>query len=357
MIAVRTAVAFPIRFRLKEGYRIAGHSFTHADNVILKITTADGMVAFGCAAPSDEVTGETPAMTLLALRERLIPLLRGADAADLEGMARGASESAPESPAARAAVDIALHDLAARRAGVPLAAFLGLRRHRLPTSMTLGIADIPRTLAAARRHVGAGFRFLKIKLGEDWVADAALVRALRDALEPHVLLRGDANQGYTEEEARRFLGALRPGDLELLEQPVRAADLEGMARLASEFELPLMADEAVRTAADARRLIDAGAADLINIKLMKSGGIGEAMAIARAATDAGLGVMFGCNDESRISIAAALHCALAAPNAERADLDGHLDLADDVARDGVRIEEGYILPVPGAAGLGISVDL
>ena len=170
MIAVRTAVAFPIRFRLKEGYRIAGHSFTHADNVILKITTADGMVAFGCAAPSDEVTGETPAMTLLALRERLIPLLRGADAADLEGMARGASESAPESPAARAAVDIALHDLAARRAGVPLAAFLGLRRHRLPTSMTLGIADIPRTLAAARRHVGAGFRFLKIKLGEDWVA-------------------------------------------------------------------------------------------------------------------------------------------------------------------------------------------
>ena len=357
MIAVRAAEAFPIRFRLKEGYRIAGHSFTHADNVILKVTTADGLHAFGCAAPADEVTGETAAMTLRALRERLVPLLRDADAADLDGLARRASAASPEAPAARAAVDIALHDLAARRAGLPLAALLGARRQRLPTSITLGIAAAAATLAAARRHAAAGFRFLKVKLGENWRADAALVRALRDALEPQVILRADGNQGYSEDEARRFLAALRPGDLELLEQPLRADDLKGMARLASEFELPLMADEAVCTAADARRVIAAGAADLINIKLMKCGGIGEAIAIAGVAADAGLGVMFGCNDESRISIAAALHCALAAPNAERADLDGHLDLADDVARGGVRIEEGYILPEVGGIGLGTSVDL
>jgi L-alanine-DL-glutamate epimerase-like enolase superfamily enzyme len=357
MIRVREAEAIPIRFRLQEGYRIAGHAFTHADNVFLRIATADGLEAYGCAAPSDEVTGETAAMTLRALRERLIPLLDDADAADLEGSARRAAAAAPEAPAARAALDIALHDLAARRAGMPLAALLGARRDRLPTSITLGIADPGTTLAAGRRHLAAGFRILKIKLGEDWEADAALVRALRDALGPGVILRADGNQGYSEEEARRFLGALRHGDLELLEQPVRSDDLQAMARLASEFELPLMADESVRTAADARRVVAAGAADMINVKLMKAGGIGEALAVARLAAGAGLGVMFGCNDESRVGIAAALHCALAAPGAPLADLDGHLDLADDVAHGGVLIEEGCLLPVPGAIGLGVSVDL
>jgi L-alanine-DL-glutamate epimerase-like enolase superfamily enzyme len=252
---------------------------------------------------------------------------------------------------------MALHDLAARRAGMPLCRLLGARRDRLPTSVTLGIAEAAATLRAARRHVAAGFRILKIKLGEDWRADAALVRRLREDLGPGITLRGDGNQGYSEEDARRFLGSLRPGDLELLEQPLRADDLAGMARLRAARVVPIMADESVLDRDDARRVVGAGAADLINVKLMKAGGIGEALAIARIAAGAAVGVMFGCNDESRIGIAAALHSALAAPAAERADLDGHLDLADDVARGGVRIEGGYVMPEPDAAGLGVSVAL
>jgi L-alanine-DL-glutamate epimerase-like enolase superfamily enzyme len=118
-----------------------------------------------------------------------------------------------------------------------------------------------------------------------------------------------------------------------------------------------MADESVLGAPDARRLVEARAADLVNIKLMKSGGIGEAMEVARVTGAARIGAMIGCMDESRIGIAAALHFALATPNVERADLDGHLDLVDDVAKGGFRIENGDVLPLFDRDGLGVSVSL
>ena len=123
-----SAEAIPIAFRLMEGYRIAGRSFTRADNVVLKVITADGRTGFGRAAPAPEVTGETPAACLAALRDRLIPILREADAGDAAAIARRAASAAPGEPAARAAVDIALHDLAAKRSGVSLARLLGQRR-------------------------------------------------------------------------------------------------------------------------------------------------------------------------------------------------------------------------------------
>ncbi len=357
MIRVVSAEAVPITFRLKEGYRIAGASFRSAFNVILKVNTSDGRTGFGCAAPSEEVTGESPAACLEALESRLIPILRGSDVADLAGVDARAAAAAPGCPAARAAVDIALHDLLGRRAGVPLARVLGMRRARLPTSITLGIEDDPAaTLERARRHVASGFRILKIKTGENWEADARLIRVLREALGPGIVLRADGNQGYSEEDARRFLSALRPGDLELLEQPTQADDLSALARLAAGSDVPIMADESIQSAEDARRIVEARAADLVNIKLMKSGGIAEALRIADITRAGDLGAMVGCNDESRISIAAGLHVALAAPNTERADLDGHLDLEDDVARGGVRIEDGYLLPSE-EAGLGVRVDL
>ena len=357
MIRVASVEAIPIGFRLIEGYRIAGHTYVSADTIIIKIDTTDGRSGFGCAAPAAEVTGETAAASLEALEDRLIPLLRASDAADPAGFARRAREAAPRQPAARAAAEMALYDLAGRRERLPLVRLLGMKRDRLPTSITLGIDEPRSTLERARRHVAAGFRILKIKVGDDRESDLQTVRLLRDALGPGVLLRADGNQGYSEESARRFLGDVRKGDLELLEQPTPAADLQALRRLADEFELPIMADESVKDAADAGRLAEARASDLVNIKLMKSGGIGEAIEIARLTRGAGIGAMIGCMDESRIGIAAALHFALATPGVERADLDGHLDIADDVARGGVRIEGGDILPLLDADGLGVVVRL
>jgi L-alanine-DL-glutamate epimerase-like enolase superfamily enzyme len=358
MIRIRSAEAIPIAFRLSEGYRIAGADISLAENIILKVDTSDGRTGFGCAAPSEEVTGESGESALRALNDLLIPMLREVDARDPRAVARRALEIAPSAPAARASIDIALYDLLGRREGLPLARVFGLRRSRLLTSITLGIsADRAATLDKARRHVASGFRALKLKVGEDWEGDARLVLDLRKDLGPDVLLRADGNQGFSEEQARRFLEAVEPAGLELLEQPTAAEDLEALARLSTASTVPMMVDEALKTSDDARRIIEEKAAGLINIKLMKCGGITEAFEIASRTAAAGLGGMIGCNDESRISISAALHFALAAANVERADLDGHLDLVDDPARGGVRIEEGYIMPSGDESGIGVLVDL
>jgi L-alanine-DL-glutamate epimerase-like enolase superfamily enzyme len=357
MIRVNHVEVIPVPFRLAEGYRIAGHQYASAENIVVKVDTSDGRTGFGNAAPAPEVTGETPAAALHALRDQLLALLRASDAGDPAGFARRALETAPRAPAARAACEMALLDLVGLRERAPLARVLGMKRERLPTSITLGIDERQATLERARRHVASGFRILKLKVGEDWEDDLVMVRRLRQELGTGVLIRADANQGYSEDSARRFLAALPAGDLELLEQPTPASDLQAMRRLADAFDLPIMADESVQDAPGARRLVEARAADLVNVKLMKSGGVTEAMEIALTTSAAGIGAMIGCMDESRISMAAALHYGLAAPMVERADLDGHLDLIDDVATGGIRITDGFVLPFLDRDGLGIKVNL
>jgi len=357
MIRIVDAEAVPITFRLREGYRIAGARFDTADNVILRVATSDGRTGFGCAAPAEEVTGESIDRCRRACREVIVPLLRGADAADRDGLNAAALAAAPGAPAARAALDIALCDLMGQRAGVPLARLLGMRRQRLPTSITLGIGDPDEVLRRAGRHVADGFRILKVKVGEDWRADARLIHLLRGGFGSGIVLRADANQGYSEEDAAHFLEAVAGDDLELLEQPTAADDLSVMERLQRTTPVPIMADESVRTPPEAKTLVEAAAARLVNIKLMKCGGLQAGSEIASITHAAGIGAMLGCMDESRIGIAAALHLALAAPNTDRADLDGHLDLVDDVARGGVRIEAGYVVPDLDKPGLGVSVDL
>ena len=198
MIRVAGAEAVPITFRLVEGYRIAGRTFQTADNIILKVSTTDGRTGFGCAAPAEDVTGESIATARRALEDRLLPLLRESDAGNGAALAARARDLAPEAPAARAAVDIALLDLESRRAGIPLVRLLGMRRGRLLTSVTVGIGDERDGIALARRYLTQGFRALKIKVGEDWEADARLVRALRAEAGPSVLIRADANEGYSE---------------------------------------------------------------------------------------------------------------------------------------------------------------
>jgi L-alanine-DL-glutamate epimerase-like enolase superfamily enzyme len=356
MIGIVAAHAAPATFRLREGYRIAGHRFDAAHMVLLRITTSDGRTGHGCAAPFEEVTGESPAASLAALEADLLPLVRASDAGDVAAILERAAALAPGAPAARAALDMALHDLWARREGVPLYRLLGAARRRILTSVTLGIEDdVTKAVERGRRWVAEGFGVLKVKIGERWEQDAALVRALREALGPAVVLRADANQGYDEDDAGRFLRAVEPCGLELLEQPTPAGDEAALARLGRSTTIPIMADEALRTEADAERLSASRAAALFNVKLMKCGGIRPGLAIARRAAASGLGIMVGCNDESRVAIAAGLHLALAAPGDVRADLDGDLDLQDDVARGGFRLRDGWLEPLEDS-GLGVSVD-
>lgn len=355
MTWIVSAEATPVTFRLAEGYRIAGRHFTTAEMVLLKLVASDGLTGYGCGSPSVEVTGESPRETLRVLRDTLIPLVR--EPRGPWKVMKRAAEAAPAAPAARAALDMAFLDLEGKRAGLPVARLLGSDRTTVDTSITLGIEDdVARAVAHARRRVSEGFRILKIKVGEDWEHDLRLVRALRETLGPAIVIRADGNEGYDERAALSFLHGAADLDLELLEQPVAAEDLDAMERLQASSTVPIMADEALLTEDDAAGLIAKKAATLFNIKLMKSGGVRAGLAIARRAEAAGIGVMIGCNDESRIAIAAGLHLALAAPPGTRADLDGHLDLQDDVARGGVRLLDGA-LSITGAPGLGVDVDL
>lgn len=340
--------AVRVRFEALELSRPYTIAFRTIDAVELGFVEvlAGGRAGRGCASPEPFVTGETPAMTREALAD--LDWLVGQDVRELPRLLRDIEGP----PAARAAVDIALHDLWAQGQGVPLAAALGIAHRRLPTSITIGIKGVDETVAEAGEYAARGFRILKIKLGHSVAEDIDRIRAVRGR-HPDIGIRVDANQGYDAAALARFCAATATAGIELVEQPMPAADIAAMRALAPELRRIVAADEALKTPADALGLASPEpACGIFNIKLMKSGGIGPARRIAGIAETAGIELMWGCMDESRISIAAALHAALACPATRYLDLDGSLDLERDVVTGGFVLEDGQ-MSITGAPGLGL----
>lgn len=341
----------PVSMRLTEPYTIAYESVERVENVLVHLVTDGPLVGIGCAAPDPGVTGETLSATLKAL-ERAAGRIEGADPWRWTGLLADLESSLTSCPAALAAVDMALFDLLARRAELPLWKLLGGYRRRIATSVTIGILPLADTVAAARRRVESGFRFLKLKGGLDLDDDIERVAAVRAAVGTGVGLRFDANQGYSVEETVRFLDATRAAGVELIEQPTPAGEHCLLGSIDRTSGVAVMADESLRSLADAFRLVRGELVEMINIKLMKVGGLRRAGRIASVAVAGGLEVMVGCGDESALGIAAGLAFALSRPGIRFADLDGHLDLEDDPAAGAVRIEDGYLYPNT-APGLGI----
>ena len=339
-------------FELIRPYRIAFRSVDAVENVIVAIHTERGLVGTGAASAEPHVTGETPEACREALTESNLDWMLGRDIRELPALCRELARRLRHTPAARAALDMAAHDLLARHLGLPLVDMLGRCHDRLPTSITIGIKPSDETVTEAREYLDRGFTVLKVKLGASLEEDLDRLAALRREIGGKPLIRVDPNQGYNAAQVERFFRETADLGIEFVEQPMPVS--ASMRDLPTAMRARLAADESLLTPGDAFALASPPAAcGIFNIKLMKCGGIRPALDIATIAESAGIDLMWGCMDESTISISAALHAALACPRTRYLDLDGSLDLARDVVVGGFLLEDGE-LRTTNAPGLGVA---
>ncbi len=342
----------PLTLSLNQDFKIAHSTSIEYQGVLIKIETDERINGFGEAVPSKRVTGETPGTVLKILENIVKPVILDKDPTEITKIMDEVNSAILYNTSAKAAVDIALHDILGKYAQLPLCKLFGEFRNEITTSITIGIKGIKKTMEEADKLIQNGARVLKVKIGLDVREDVEKIRILREEIGNEIKIRVDANQGYTPSEAIQVLRQIEKYDIEFMEQPLPYWDIEGLKRVKNKSGVPIMADESLHSAHDAISLIRAGACDLFNIKLMKSGGILEAKKVAAVAEAAGIPCMLGCMVETKIGIAAATHLALSLKNVKYADLDGHLSLKEDVVQGGVITENGTN-KVTTHAGLGI----
>lgn len=336
----------------EEVFATARHASDVANVVFVRLES-EAVEGWGAASPSD-VTGETPE-TVIAALETLAAGLRGFAFERARDVADAMDRLLPGHPAAKAAIDMAVFDAHAKYRGLPLHEMLGTSRDKALTDRTVGLMAPADAVEKAKGFVRRGFRAIKVKLEGRANADLERITLLRKALGNHILLRADANQAYSYRQALQFARQAYPRVVEFLEQPLPADDLDGMRNLTEESPMPIMADESVLSPRDAARIAWGKCARLVNLKLMKTGGIARAIEANAICESAAVPTMAGCNAESQLSIAAGLHFALSQKNVRFVDLDSHFSLAEDPAA-GVVFEDGYLKP-SGKPGLGVDVRL
>jgi len=343
-----------VRTTLKRRERFVIATGVSSDTTNIAVRVRSGKLeGWGAAAPNT-VTGETSDSIERALREARSRLI-GTDPRDVPEIHRMLEESIGANPAAVAGIDLAIHDLLGKMYDAPVCRLLGQKKESIETSMTIGIADLESTVKKAKRSVELGFGVLKLKIGLDPEEDIRRIRGVREAVGEGIRLRVDCNQGYSLKVAKHVVRELEPLSIEFIEQPVRADDWEGLRDLTCASSIPIMADEAVKTPDDAERLVDGGYAHMLNLKLMKCGGIYPAVRIAEICERGEVKVMVGCMAECQASIAGGLHFALSQKIVEYADLDSHFSLLKDPTK-GLTCSHGRLSPRQGP-GLGVEVDL
>jgi L-Ala-D/L-Glu epimerase len=327
---------------LQKPYTIAWETITDVENVFFEVVLEDGTRGIGAANPAPEVVGETPAQTFQNLQSAIVNGLVGQDIRHLFSHIDHINRQFTYLPGTQACIDIALHDAFGKWLGVPIVDFYGRKHHRMPLSVTIGIKDIAGTLREAQEYQAKGFRVLKIKTGLDAAMDAACIIELYKKFGDHFTIRVDANMGYNLAQLKLFLAQTEHLPLELIEQPLPSASETDLLQLPASIRAILAADESLKDAAAALALAQQKLYGIFNIKLMKCGGIRNALEIAAIAKPAGIQLFWGCNDESIVSIAAALHAAFACTHTRYLDLDGSLDLAEDMVTGGFTIKDGYM---------------
>jgi len=352
-MGIQSIEAYPVVLRYREPFRIAPSTTIESHNVIVKVITDFEVVGIGESSPSKRVTKETP-QTVIETLDKIAPHLVGMCPLRIEQINETMDELVRENPSAKAAIDIALHDILGKASHKPLFKLLGGFREDILTDLTLSIKEPPEMAKDAIKAVKRGFTTLKVKVGVNSAEDFERIRKIREAVGSEIAIRIDANQGWTVKEAVAILNKLEPFRIEFVEQPVKADDIHGLAEINEASPIPVMADESVHTPEDALHLIKEKAVDMINIKLMKSGGILKARKIVAIAESANIPCMIGCMSESTVGVTAGVHLAAALKNVRFADLDSDLLIADRlVSRGGAKLEDSKRVPST-KLGLGIT---
>ena len=340
---------------LARPFKTALRTVERVEDVAVRILTDTGEVGYGEAPPTAVITGDTAGSITCAIRDFIRPALLGMDIEDLEGIQKKLHGCLLHNTSAKAAVDMAVYDLWAKRWKAPLWKLLGGAKPSFETDITISVNPIDQMVADSLDAQRRGYRILKIKVGKEGKKDVERIAAIRNALGPDIRIRVDANQGWTPRQSVAIISALEDKDLDidLVEQPVPAGDLDGLRYVTQRVQTSILADEAVFSPADAVKIITTGAADLINIKLMKTGGIWQALKVCGIAESYGVECMTGCMLESKLAVTAAAHLCCGQSVVTMADLDGPSLCATDPFEGGP-IFDGATVTMTDAPGLGIT---
>ena len=344
-----------ISIPLKKPFKTALRRVDSAEDIIVKVLTDTGEVGFGNAPPTAVITGDSQDSVVSAIRDTLGPRIVGMDVENLEGIMTSLDAGMVHNNSAKAALDIAVHDLFGKRFGIPLYKLFGGFRTDMETDLTISLNAPEEMVRDALEAVAAGYGALKLKVGSDVALDFQRVAAIRSAVGDAVKIRLDANQGWNPKEAVRIIHRFEADGLgiELIEQPVKAHDFEGLKYVTERVETDIMADESAFGVHEVFRLLSLRACDLINIKLMKAGGLHNAVKIAHFAESMDVQCMMGCMLESKVGITAAACLAAGKKIITRADLDAAVLLAEDPVVGGVSFSKNRLL-VSESPGLGIT---
>ena len=344
-----------LRVPLKTPFKTALRTVDTVEDIVVVMHTDSGHVGYGEAPATAVITGDTHGSIIEAISKIIRPRLIGQEIANLNHITQLIQTSLERNFSAKAAVEIAVYDLFGQLYGAPLYKILGGGDPVITTDITISVDYIDKMVADSISAVERGFESLKIKVGKDIGLDIERVKAIYSAVEGRALLRLDANQGWTAKQAVFAMHNLEEAGvvLELLEQPVKAQDIDGLKYVTDRVHTPVMADESVFGPTEVIDLIKMRAADIINIKLMKTGGISNAIRIADIASLYGVECMIGCMIETSISVAAAVHVAVAKSNViTKVDLDGPSLCRFNPVEGGVIFNESEI-SITDAPGLGI----
>lgn len=338
-----------------EPFTIATGTMDYAQNIFIRLFSDEGIYGVGECSAFPMIVGETQ-NTCYELAKDFAALWKGKDATEINNRIGELHLAIAGNSTIKSAFDMALYDLVAKSRNQPVYEMLGGKNRKLKTDITIGIDTAEQMAEKAVGMIRNGAEMLKIKVGKNAREDVNRIKTIRNAIGPNIILRIDANQGWSFEDAVYALNEMEPFDIQYCEQPMRKWNDHLLPELRNMVKIPIMADESVFFAHDAERLIRENACDYVNIKFSKSGGFNESLQINQVCENAGIPCMIGGMLESRIALSAFAHFALACENVRFHDLDtclvGHLK---DPVINGIQYNKLNIT-VPDLPGIGADAD-